>query len=70
VTSASERALDGRVKRMNRVAAKRLAERATSGKEAKALREEIEKLQQENRGLADRLAVLEARTAGTARARR
>lgn len=70
VSAAAERALDGRVKRTNRVAARRLAERAASGNEAKALRDEIEKLQQENRGLADRLTVLEARSGGPARNRR
>ncbi|TAK77394.1 MAG: hypothetical protein EPO16_05485 [Dehalococcoidia bacterium] len=70
VTAAAERALDGRVKRVNRVAARHLAERAASGKEAKALRDDLEKLQQENRGLADRLATLEARTTATARARK
>ena len=67
VNAAAERALDGRVKRTNRVAARHLAERAASGKETKALREELEKLQQENRGLADRLTALEARGAATAR---
>lgn len=71
VSSASERALDGRVKRMNRIAARHLTERASAGgKESKALRDEIEKLQQENRGLADRLTALEAKGAGTGRARR
>ena len=70
VSSASERALDGRVKRMNRIAARHLADRASAGgKEAKALRDELEKLQQENRGLADRLTALEARSTDTARSR-
>ena len=70
VNAAAERALDGRVKRTNRVAARHLAERASSGKETKALRDELEKLQQENRGLADRLTALEARSSGTARNRK
>ena len=71
VSAAAERALDGRVKRTNRVAARHLAERAAAGgKEAKALRDEIEKLQQENRGLADRLTALEARTTSPGRNRK
>ncbi|RJQ07734.1 MAG: hypothetical protein C4558_09205 [Dehalococcoidia bacterium] len=70
VSGAAERALDGRVKRTNRVVARRLSERAASGKETKALRDEIEKLQQENRGLADRLTALEARGSSPARNRR
>ncbi len=70
VSGAAERALDGRVKRTNRVAARRLSERAASGKETKVLRDEIEKLQQENRGLADRLTALEARGSSPARNRR
>ena len=70
ISAAAERALDGRVKRTNRVAARRLAERAASGKETKALRDEVEKLQQENRGLADRLTALEARGVRPARKRK
>jgi FtsZ-binding cell division protein ZapB len=49
--------------------ARRLSERAAAGKETKALRDEVEKLQQENRGLADRLTALEAKS-GAGRGRK
>jgi aminopeptidase N len=54
------RELDGRVIRTAREAINRIREGADKGDEIKKLREEMEKIQEENRGLKDRLDRLEA----------
>jgi aminopeptidase N len=58
---AAKTALDDRVVRTARVAAKRIRESGDKGDELKKLREEVDKLTDENRGLKDRLDKLEAR---------
>lgn len=56
------RELDGRVVRVAREAIQRLREGADKGDEIKKLRDDVEKLQEENRGLKDRLDKLESNT--------
>jgi aminopeptidase N len=58
------RELDGRVVRTAREAIQRLREGADKGDEIKKLRDDVEKLQEENRGLKDRLDKLESGTNG------
>ena len=67
------RALDGRLARSCRVAVRRIGEAAEKPVEARTLREDLDRLQQANQKLADRLAAVEARAAppaGPARAAR
>ena len=58
------RELDGRVVRVAREAIQRLREGADKGDEIKKLRDDVEKLQEENRGLKDRLDKLESQSNG------
>lgn len=58
---ATQSALDGRVSRSARIAAKRIRESGDKGEDVKKLREEVDKLTDENRGLKDRLDAIEAR---------
>ncbi|MSQ35926.1 MAG: hypothetical protein EXR63_02105 [Dehalococcoidia bacterium] len=55
----AERALDGRLRRSALVAAQALREGADRGTELRALREQVERLQQEQHALRDRLVQLE-----------
>ncbi len=57
---AAERELDGRVIRMARDAVRKIREGQDKGEEMKKLREEVDKLVDENRALRDRLDRLEA----------
>ena len=59
--AAAGRALDGRLRRTCRVAARDLAERADKGDEVRSLQGELEKLRQRNDELRDRMTKLEAR---------
>ncbi|MCK9486418.1 MAG: HEAT repeat domain-containing protein [Dehalococcoidia bacterium] len=68
--AASERALDGRMKRLCKVAAKRISEKAEKPEEVNALRKQVEELQQSNQKLEDRLVALEARLDKPARRRK
>jgi aminopeptidase N len=56
----AQRELDGRIVRNARVAAQRIRTSADKGEELKKLREEFDKLTDENRGLKDRLDKIEA----------
>jgi aminopeptidase N len=58
---AAQTALDGRVSRSARIAAKKIRESGDKGDEVKKLREEMDKLTDENRTLKDRLNAIEAR---------
>ena len=58
---AAARALDGRLRRACRVAARDLGERAGRGGQVRALTDEVEKLRQRNDALRDRLDAVEAR---------
>ncbi|MSP21456.1 MAG: hypothetical protein EXR66_00255 [Dehalococcoidia bacterium] len=58
--AAGARALEGRVTRNARVAARTLGQRADKGSEVQALKSDVDKLQQENQGLKDRLTKIEA----------
>ncbi len=60
--AASARALDGRVRRTAHVAIRTLTEGADKGAEVRGLKDEVEKLQQENQKLKDRLTNVEALT--------
>ena len=62
------RDLDGRVIRAAREAIARIREGADKGDEIKKLREDLEKMQEDNRGLKDRLDKLESRGGGKAKA--
>ncbi len=64
--SLADRALDGRVRRSARVAARAIAEGADKGAEVKQLKTELEKLGQEHQKLQDRFATLEAAVDGVA----
>jgi aminopeptidase N len=55
----ADRALDGRLRRSARVAARALTEGADRSAELRALREQVERLQQEQHALRDRLVQLE-----------
>ena len=57
----AQRALDGRVVRSARLAAQGIRSAGDKGEEVKKLREEMDKLTDENRGLKDRLDKLESR---------
>jgi aminopeptidase N len=56
----AQREMDGRIVRNARVAAQRIRTSADKGEEVKKLREEVDKLTDENRGLKDRLDKIEA----------
>jgi aminopeptidase N len=58
---AAQSALDGRVQRTARIAAKKIRESGERSEDVKKLREEVDKLTDENRGLKDRLDAIEAR---------
>ncbi len=58
---AAQSALDGRVGRSARIAAKRIRESGEKSEDVKNLREEMDKLTDENRTLKDRLDALEAK---------
>jgi aminopeptidase N len=66
------RTLEGRLTRSARFAARTLGQKADKGQEVKALRTDLEQLQQENQSLKDRLTKLEAQGEAStpARARR
>ncbi len=64
--AAGGRALEGRLTRNTRVAARTLGQRADRGAEVQALKTDLEKLQQENQGLKDRLTKIEAQLTGGA----
>jgi aminopeptidase N len=57
----AQSALDGRVVRAARLAAQAIRQGSDKGDEVKKLREEMDKLSDENRGLKDRLDKLESR---------
>ncbi len=59
--AVSQRALDGRMRRVCKVAAKRIAEKAGKPEEVNALRKQVEELEQANQKLEDRLVALETR---------
>ena len=63
--ATSARALDGRLRRSARVAARTISEGADKGQEVKQLRDDLDKLQQQNQRLTDRLAKLEAMADGS-----
>ncbi|MFA7249525.1 MAG: M1 family aminopeptidase [Dehalococcoidia bacterium] len=67
--AAGDRALEGRVKRSVRVAARRIGEAQDRGAEVRGLKDEVEKLQQANQKLADRMAALEVRLPSPSRRR-
>ena len=56
-----DRDLDGRVIRASREAVRRISEGADKGEEVRRLREDLDKLGEDNRALKDRLEKLEAR---------
>jgi aminopeptidase N len=58
---AVQSALDGRVARTARIAAKKIRESGDKGEDVKKLREEMDKLTDENRTLKERLDAIEAR---------
>jgi aminopeptidase N len=58
--AAGSRALDGRMKRISKVAATRIGEKAGKPEALNALRKQVEELQQFNQKLGDRLVALEA----------
>jgi len=59
--AAAARSLEGRVKRSVRVAVRRIGEAQDRSVEVRGLKDEVEKLQQTNQKLADRMSALEAR---------
>ena len=59
--AAGDRALEGRVKRSVRVAVRRIGEAQDRSVEVRGLKDEVDKLQQANQKLADRMAALEVR---------
>jgi aminopeptidase N len=61
----AQRALDGRVVRAARLAAQSIRSAGDKGEEVKKLREELDKLVDENRGLKDRLDKVEERLNGS-----
>ncbi len=68
--AAAGRALDGRMKRVCKVAARRIGQKAAKPEEVNTLRKQVEELQQSNEKLEDRLVSLEARLDRPARSRR
>ena len=60
LNAAANRALDGRLKRLSKVAARRIGEAQQKPEELNALRKQVDELQQANRKLEDRLIALEA----------
>ncbi len=67
--AAADRALEGRVRRMARVAVRRIGAAQDRGAEVRGLKDEVEKLQQANQKLADRMAALEVRLPTSSRRR-
>ncbi len=61
LNAAAARVLDGRARRANRVAARRIGERAGKAAEVTSLRDQVETLEQANQSLQDRLTAIEAR---------
>ncbi len=68
--AAGDRSLEGRVKRSVRVATRRIGEAQDRSAEVRGLKDEVEKLQQTNQKLADRMSALEARLPAPAPRRR
>ena len=64
--AAGSRALEGRVTRNTKIAARTLGQRADKGAEVQGLKTDLERLQQENQGLKDRLTKLEAQVSSNA----
>ena len=62
--AVASRSLEGRVTRAGRIAARTLGERADKGEEVQGLKDEVERLQQTNQTLKDRLTKLEATVNG------
>ena len=62
----AERALDGRVVRSARLAVQAIRSGTDKGDEVKKLREEVDKLTDENRGLKERLEKVESKLSPTA----
>ncbi|MEX2372374.1 MAG: HEAT repeat domain-containing protein, partial [Dehalococcoidia bacterium] len=62
--AAAARVLDGRMKRIARVAAAKIGEKAAKPEAMNALSKQVEELQQSNQKLADRLVALEERGVG------
>jgi len=60
LSAAAGRALDGRLRRLSRVAVARIGEAAKKPEEINSLRKQLEELQQANQKLDDRLRALEA----------
>jgi aminopeptidase N len=63
LNGAAGRALDGRLRRLSKVAVKRISEGAKKPEEINGLRKQVEELQQANQRLEDRLVALEATAA-------
>ncbi|MCA9851387.1 MAG: hypothetical protein KC461_12180, partial [Dehalococcoidia bacterium] len=59
LNAAAGRALDGRLKRLSRVAVRRIGEAQKKPEELNALKKQVEELQQANQKLEDRLVALE-----------
>ena len=70
LSAAGTRALEGRLTRATRIAARTLGERADKGEAVQTLKTQVETLQQANQTLKDRLAKLEAAVDGAPRGRR
>ena len=68
--AAADRSLEGRVKRSVRVAVRRIGEAQDRSVEVRGLKDEVEKLQQTNQKLSDRMSALEARLPAPAPRRR
>jgi len=63
LNAAARRALDGRLKRMSKVAVRRIGEAQKKPEELNALKKQVEELQSANQKLEDRLVALEEATA-------
>ena len=69
LSAAAGRALDGRLRRLSRVAVTRIGEAARKPEEMNTLRKQLEELQQANQKLEDRLVALEAAPSRSGRRR-
>ena len=70
LSATAGRALDGRLRRLSRVASARIGEAARKPEELNAMRRQLDELQQANQKLEDRLRALEAPPARSSRTRR